>query len=81
MIVGCRYRIFNNVFNTNVDDINKAQLVLVNEDGTKEPYVYNGHIELLWDYRLSKYKNVIICKKFDIENTQEGGYNKIRNVL
>jgi hypothetical protein len=37
------------------------------------PNKYRGHIENVWKYRLSKYKNVLTCKKFEIEETQRGG--------
>lgn len=61
-MVGCHYTNFSNIFNINVDDINK------NNNG----YSYNGHIETLWKYRTSKYKG-LQCKVFQIENTQQGG--------
>jgi len=36
---------------------------------------YVHHVEHLYKYRVSKYKNVLVCKKFSIPETQEGGTN------
>lgn len=64
-MVGCHYTHFLNIFNTDIDDINK------NDVG----YSYNGHVETLWKYRTSKYKN-LHCNEFQIETTQRGGINE-----
>ena len=69
-MVGCHYTQFLNIFNTDMDDINK------NDVG----YSYNGHIETLWKYRTSKYKN-LRCNEFQIENTQRGGMNESFNII
>lgn len=36
---------------------------------------YWGHIESIWKKRTSKYDNVLTCKQFSIEKTQQGGNN------
>jgi hypothetical protein len=43
-------------------------------------YSYNGHIETLWKYRTSLYKN-LHCKEFQIENTPRGGLNESFNTI
>ena len=37
---------------------------------------YIDYIEYDWKTRTSGYKNILICKKFDIEETQRGGVNQ-----
>ena len=69
-MVGCHYTNFLDIFNTNIDDINKNMDV----------YSYNGHIETLWKYRTSLYKN-LHCKEFQIENTPRGGLNESFNTI
>ena len=34
---------------------------------------YDGHIENIWNLRTSKYKKILICKTFNINETQIGG--------
>jgi len=60
-MVGSHYNIFTHMFDTNLLDMNK----------------YNGHIESVWKYRASNCKNVLTCKLFEIEKTQQGGINNI----
>jgi hypothetical protein len=39
--------------------------------------VYDFHVENVYDYRFTLFKNVLVCKKFYIEPTQRGGLNDI----
>jgi hypothetical protein len=39
--------------------------------------VYDYHVENVYDYRFSLFKNTLICPKFSIEPTQRGGLNEI----
>jgi hypothetical protein len=36
----------------------------------------DGHVEYLWNLRTNKYKNILICKIFEITHTQRGGENQ-----
>ena len=49
---------------------------LLNKDNN-----YDGHIENIWYYRTSCYKNIIVCKPFEIEPTQQGGINRIVTII
>ena len=57
-MVGSHINNFKDIFNINL--LNKNNL-------------YDSHIENIWKYRTSKYKNILICKEFSIESTQRGG--------
>jgi hypothetical protein len=60
-MVGSHYKNFSDIFNIH----------LINEYNQ-----YDEHIERIWKMRTSKYKNVLICKTFKIEQTQRGGLNE-----
>jgi hypothetical protein len=60
-MVGSHYKNFSDMFH----------LHLINENNH-----YDNHIESIWKMRTSKYKNVLICKEFKIEQTQRGGLNE-----
>lgn len=56
-MVGSHYKHFSDIFNIHlINDKNK----------------YDGHIENIWKLRTSKYKKILICKTFDINETQRG---------
>ena len=42
---------------------------------------YDGHIENIWHYRTSCYPNIIVCKPFAIEPTQQGGINRMVTII
>jgi|TARA_B110000114_G_scaffold172774_1_gene199811 hypothetical protein len=44
-------------------------------------FIEDGHIENVFKNRIEKYNNVLICNKFEIEPTQQGGLNIIRTFL
>ena len=59
-MVGSHNTKFNEIFDINlIDGDNK----------------YNGNIEDIWKYRTNKCKHILICKVFNIEKTQRGGYD------
>jgi len=60
-MVGSHIKYAPYIFNTN----------LIDETGK-----YNGHIEHVWKIRTSKFKNILVCKKFNIQKTQRGGVNQ-----
>ena len=60
-MVGSHYKNFSDIFNIH----------LINENSQ-----YDNHIENIWKMRTSKYTNVLICKEFNIEQTQRGGLNQ-----
>jgi hypothetical protein len=62
-MVGCHYKHFYFVFSIH----------LVNN-----LYKYDVHIENIWKERTSSFKatRTLICKRFDIENTQRGGLDQ-----
>jgi hypothetical protein len=39
------------------------------------------HVEAVWKHRISQYDNVIICKVFDIEATQMGGWDHMHTTI
>ena len=57
-MVGSHYRYFSDIFNIH----------LMNDKNE-----YDGHIENIWNLRTSKYKKILICKTFNINETQIGG--------
>ena len=57
-MVGSHYSHFLDIFNVN----------LMNDENE-----YDGHIENIWKLRASNYKNILICKTFNINKTQRGG--------
>jgi len=59
-MVGSNIKNFNHIFNIKLIDLNGN---------------YNGHIENVWKYRTSTFKNNLVCKIFEIEKTQRGGLN------
>ena len=65
-IVGSHINNFNNIFNINLLDENNR---------------YRDHVEAVFKYRLSLFKNIIRCKEFSIEPTQRGGKNEIFTIL
>jgi len=65
-IVGCNTKHFKDVFNNN----------LLDKYGN-----YNGHVEYVYTYRASLYKNILRCKVFNIEYTQRGGTPEMYNKL
>jgi len=65
-IIGCHIKHFADIFNNN----------LLNEDG-----VYTGHVEYVYKYRCSLYKNALKLKIFQIEPTQRGGSPEIYNTI
>ena len=65
-IVGCHIKNFHNIFNRN----------LFCENG-----IYDYHVENVYEYRFSLYKNIITCPKFRIEPTQRGGLNEVYHSL
>jgi hypothetical protein len=65
-IVGCHKKHFNHIFNNDLFD----------ENGQ-----YMGHVEYVYRYKCSLYKNVIRCKPFSIEPTCRGGVNQIHYYL
>jgi hypothetical protein len=60
-IVGSHIKNFNIIFNKN----------LFIENG-----IYDYHIENVYDYRYTLFKNVLVCPIFNIELTQRGGLNE-----
>lgn len=60
-MVGSHIKYAHYIFNTN----------LIDETGK-----YNSYIEHVWKSRTSKFKNILVCKKFNIEKTQRGGTNE-----
>jgi len=65
-IVGCHIKNFHSIFHRN--------LFVENE-------IYDYHVENVYEYRFSLYKNIITCPKFMIEPTQRGGLNEIYDSL
>jgi hypothetical protein len=65
-IVGCHNKHFKTIFDNNLTD----------ETGN-----YIGHVEFVYKYRCSLYKNVIRCLPFHIEPTQRGGTPEIYNII
>jgi len=61
-IVGCHKNNFHHIFNND----------LLDENGK-----YMGHVEYVYRYKCSLYKNVIRCKPFPIEPTCRGGVNQM----
>jgi hypothetical protein len=57
-MVGSHYKHFLDIFNVR----------LINDQNQ-----YDGHIENIWKLRTSKYKKILICKMFNINETQRGG--------
>jgi len=57
-MVGSHYKNFGFIFNKNLTDKNNR---------------WNGHVEEVWKERTSQCKQILICKKFQIEPTQRGG--------
>ena len=57
-MVGSHYSHFSDIFNIH----------LMNDKNE-----YDGHIETIWNLRTSKYKKILICKTFNINETQRGG--------
>jgi hypothetical protein len=43
--------------------------------------IYDYHVENVYAYRFSLFKNVLVCPLFNIEPTQRGGLNEIYNKL
>jgi len=60
-MVGCHYKHFANFFNVLLLDKDKK---------------YNGHIEAVWKFRTTLYKNILRCKIFNIKETQRGGLDE-----
>jgi hypothetical protein len=48
---------------------------IFNQDVLTDLPLFCGHIESMYTYRTSKYKNLLICKEFQIEETKRGGAN------
>lgn len=65
-IVGASHKNFNIIFNKN----------LFIDNG-----IYDYHVENVYAYRFSLFKNVLVCPIFNIEPTQRGGLNEIYNKL
>jgi len=65
-IIGCHIKHFHDVFDNN----------LLDEKGD-----YTGHVEYVYKYRCSLYKNVLRAKIFQIEPTQRGGTSEIYNYI
>ena len=61
-IVGSHKKNFDTIFNRNL---------FINNG------IYDWHVENVYAYRFSLYKNVLVCPIFDIEPTQRGGLNEI----
>jgi len=59
-MVGSHVNNFYNMFNINLLDSNNNR---------------TRHVEDVWKYRTESYKNVLVCKNFEIEETQRGGEN------
>lgn len=60
-MVGSHYKYFPDIFN----------IYLINDN-----YQYEGHIENIWKLRTSRHKKILICKTFNITETQRGGVNE-----
>jgi hypothetical protein len=60
-MVGSHYNHFSYIFSIH----------LINDK-----YEYDGHIESIWKSRTSKYKKILICKTFNINETLRGGFNQ-----
>jgi len=57
-MIGCHYNNFQNIFNNNFVD----------------EHLYNKyHVESVYRYRQTLCNNILICKKFEIEKTKQGG--------
>lgn len=65
-IVGTHIKNFDTIFNKNL---------FVNNG------IYNYHVEDVYDFRFSRFKNVIVCPIFNIEKTQRGGLNECYTTL
>jgi hypothetical protein len=65
-MVGSNYKNFEYIFNQDV--LNDLPL-------------FCGHIESIYTYRTGKYKNLLICKEFQIEKTQRGGADDTFNTI
>ena len=65
-IVGAHIRTFRIIFN----------IILHNKNNN-----YDGHVENIYKYRISRFKKVIHCKIFNIEETQRGGVKQKYNDL
>ena len=61
-IVGSHKKNFDTIFNRNL---------FINNG------IYDWHVENVYAYRFSLYKNVLVCPIFDIEPTPRGGLNEI----
>ena len=60
-MVGSHYRYFSDIFNIH----------LINDKNH-----YDGHAEDVWKFRTSKCKKILICKTFNINETQRGGVSQ-----
>ena len=60
-MVGSHYKHFWYIFNIHL---------------LNDKYQYQGLVENIWKLRTSKYKKILICKAFDINETQRGGLNQ-----
>lgn len=61
------------------NDINRCEMIgshYKNFNKIFELIFDNTLAEIIWKTRISKFKNIIICKKFIIKNTQRGGVNE-----
>ena len=60
-MVGSHYKHFSYIFSIHLID---------------DKYQYESHVENIWNLRTSKYKKILICKTFNINETQRGGVNQ-----
>jgi hypothetical protein len=65
-LVGCKKNHFNKLFN----------ISLQQNDGS-----YCNHIEFLYNERINTFDKIFICKRLQIEPTQQGGINQICDYL
>jgi len=65
-MVGSNYKNFEYIFN---------------QDVLTDLPLFCGHIESIYTYRTGKYKNLLICKEFQIEETQRGGADDTFNTI
>lgn len=61
-MVGSHINNFSNIFN----------MALLDENNK-----YDEHLENIWKYRTSQYDKILVCKEFNIEPTQRGGFDQV----
>ena len=76
----CLKQNFNNrceIVGTNINNFD----IIFNKNLFVDNGKYDYHVENVYEYRFSQFKNVLVCPIFNIEPTQRGGLNEIYNQL